>query len=306
MARTDARAGCAAWSRRRNSRYTRQHRQQRRHEERRQRAPRQRRQIEPRRGAEQQRRHEDHERRVAEHARGVAFAEPALAAGPPADADDDEHRQQLGQHEPRHGASRAAAASALGALARAGLLGCALLRRRLLRRGLGRGFGSRGQPPSSPPSSWPTLWRGASTSAAPAAPLFGGAPLAAPRCGRGSNSKITLPSFLSQARNALNLRRVLFETKFSSRSVLPVASSLRHLLARDRLLQDDLAALEVAGRRVGARRRARRRSCVPCSNTRPPHFGQGPSGSWSLKSTGSPVRRRACRPRRSRTRASSS
>jgi hypothetical protein len=45
----------------------------------------------------------------------------------------------------------------------------------------------------------------------------------------------------------LNLRRVLLETKFSSRLVLPVASSLRHLLALHRLLQDDLAALEVAG-----------------------------------------------------------
>src|SRR6185369_14748648 len=43
---------------------------------------------------------------------------------------------------------------------------------------------------------------------------------------RGWNSKLTLPSFLSKARKALNLRRVLLETKFSSRSVLPVVSSL--------------------------------------------------------------------------------
>ena len=43
---------------------------------------------------------------------------------------------------------------------------------------------------------------------------------------RGSNSKPTLPSFLSQARKALNLRRVLLETKFSSSAVLPSASSL--------------------------------------------------------------------------------
>ena len=45
----------------------------------------------------------------------------------------------------------------------------------------------------------------------------------------------------------MNLRRVLLETKFSSSSVLPVGQQLAHLLARHRLLQDDLAALEVAG-----------------------------------------------------------
>src|SRR6185369_9937657 len=43
---------------------------------------------------------------------------------------------------------------------------------------------------------------------------------------RGSNSKFTLPASASQARKALNERRVRIETNLSSRSVLPVASSL--------------------------------------------------------------------------------
>ncbi|MNT65648.1 hypothetical protein D3C72_2036470 [compost metagenome] len=43
---------------------------------------------------------------------------------------------------------------------------------------------------------------------------------------RGSNSKFTLPASLSQARKALKLRRVRLEMNLSSRSVLPVASSL--------------------------------------------------------------------------------
>src|SRR3954468_14983721 len=56
---------------------------------------------------------------------------------------------------------------------------------------------------------------------------FAGAPL---RGGnfevRGSNSKFTLPASLTHARKALNGRRVRIETNLSSRSVLPVASSL--------------------------------------------------------------------------------
>jgi hypothetical protein len=43
--------------------------------------------------------------------------------------------------------------------------------------------------------------------------------------------------------------RVRMLTNLSSRSVLPVASSLVHLLALHGLLQDDLAALEGAARR---------------------------------------------------------
>src|SRR5438105_6809130 len=54
----------------------------------------------------------------------------------------------------------------------------------------------------------------------PAAVLRGGNLLA-----RGSNSKVTLPSSLFHARNALNARRVRIDTNLSSRSVLPVSSN---------------------------------------------------------------------------------
>src|SRR6187402_3136502 len=53
----------------------------------------------------------------------------------------------------------------------------------------------------------------------PAAPLRGGN-------FDGANSKFTLPASLSQARKALNGRRVRMETNLSSRSVLPLANSL--------------------------------------------------------------------------------
>src|SRR5690606_33528003 len=59
-----------------------------------------------------------------------------------------------------------------------------------------------------------------------AAPVFAAAVLRGgyldSRC---SNSKLTLPASLSQARKALNARRVRMLTNLSSRSVLPVASS---------------------------------------------------------------------------------
>ncbi|MNV40722.1 hypothetical protein D3C71_1323370 [compost metagenome] len=42
----------------------------------------------------------------------------------------------------------------------------------------------------------------------------------------GANSKLTLPASLSHARWALKLRRVRMLTNLSSRSVLPVSSSL--------------------------------------------------------------------------------
>src|SRR5688572_5736594 len=51
----------------------------------------------------------------------------------------------------------------------------------------------------------------------PAAPLRGGNL-------DGANSKFTLPASLSQARKALNGRRVRMDTNLSSRSVLPVCS----------------------------------------------------------------------------------
>src|SRR5690606_10746721 len=65
---------------------------------------------------------------------------------------------------------------------------------------------------------------------AAALPVLAGAPAAVLRGGnlevRGSNSKLTLPASLSQARKALKARRVRMETNLSSRSVLPVSSNL--------------------------------------------------------------------------------
>ncbi len=86
----------------------REQQRQRGHEERRLRGPRQRAQVELRGGAEQQRRHEDVEGRVAEHARrvldAVARAEPARAAGDPAQRDGAEDREQLVENGGRHAA----------------------------------------------------------------------------------------------------------------------------------------------------------------------------------------------------------
>src|SRR5690606_25034989 len=65
-----------------------------------------------------------------------------------------------------------------------------------------------------------TFLAGAALAAAPAV-LRGGNLLS-----RGSNAKFTLPASLSQTRQALKLRRVRMDTNLSSRSVLPVASSL--------------------------------------------------------------------------------
>src|SRR5512145_1324759 len=62
---------------------------------------------------------------------------------------------------------------------------------------------------------------GAALAAGRAAVLRGGYLLS-----RGSNAKFTLPASASQARKALNGRRVRIDTNLSSRSVLPVASSL--------------------------------------------------------------------------------
>src|SRR6185312_2896241 len=65
--------------------------------------------------------------------------------------------------------------------------------------------------------------------AALAAAASGAAVLAADLRGGnldGANSKLTLPASLSHARYALNGRRVRIETNLSSRSVLPLSSSL--------------------------------------------------------------------------------
>ncbi|MCY1225010.1 hypothetical protein D9M72_371930 [compost metagenome] len=102
---------------------------------------------------------------------------------------------------------------------------------------------------------------------------------------RASNSKPILPSGCL-TRKALKLRPVRDDLNPVSRSVLPSVSSLpicSRLISCCRMIlpvvKSQLLGLVVLFSQT---------YFMPCSNTEPPHFGQVPTGSWPLKSTGSP------------------
>ncbi len=97
----------------------RQQQAQRRHEVGQQEVRWQRMQIDVRGGAEQQRRHEDGEGGVAQHPRrvGLGIAQPAQAAGRPAQRHGGDDRQQLAQHEGGHGSGRPRGGTTAGGVA---------------------------------------------------------------------------------------------------------------------------------------------------------------------------------------------
>ena len=109
--------------------------------------------------------------------------------------------------------------------------------------------------PTGPFAAGPGCAAAAAATAATTPPIEPPAPFLAAslRSGRGSNSNETLPSFGVPGQAGLELAPRLVGDEALEQVGLAGGEQLGHLLARDRLLQDDLAALEVAGD-VGADR----------------------------------------------------